>query len=154
MAKRIFDEATKRKLMGMLPFSPDSFVVWTPDEFIPFPEDLRPKFNIRPLDKSTSSFVRAEIQAGRFDVETARKAIQYAVTSWRDFIDLGTQLEIDYSTMAFDSFPDNLVWRIYKKVNELTYGLSQEEKEGLESQPVSESVPLSKAAGSADSTQA
>lgn len=152
--KRILDEKTKRKLAGLLPFSPDSFVVWTPDEFFDFPPDVQPKFNIRPFDKTTGAFIRAEIQAGRFDVETARKAIQYAVTNWKDFIDLGTQLEIEYSAPAFDSFPEPLVWRIYKKANELTYGLSSEEKEGLESQPVSESVPLSKAAESADSIPA
>ena len=152
--KRILDEKTKRKLAGLLPFSPDSFVVWTPEEFFDFPESVQPKFNIRPFDKSTSAAIRSEIQAGKFDVETARKTIQYAVTNWRDLIDLGTQLDIDYSLSAFESFPEPLVWRLYKKANELTYGLSSEEKEGLELQPVSESGPLSKAAESADSTQA
>lgn len=154
MAKRILDEATKRKLSGLLPFSPDSFVVWTPDEFFAFPVNLQPKFNIRPFDKVTCAFIKADIQAMKFEVETARKAIKYAVTGWRDFIDLGTQLEIDYSEMAFEVFPEPLIWRIYKKANELTYGLSPEEKEAFESQQALELVPLSKAAENADSTQA
>jgi hypothetical protein len=154
MAKRILDEATKRRLAGVLPFSPEAFTTWTPEEFFDLPLDLQPKFNIRPFSKETSAALRADIQAGKFDVETARKAIRYAVTSWKDLVDLGNQTDVDYSQEAFDSFPDNLVWIIYKKVNEMTFGISKEEKEALELQPVSESEPLSKAAKNADSTQA
>lgn len=154
MAKRILDEVTKRKLLGMLPFSPGAYVTWTPEEFFPFPLDLQPKFNIRPFDKATSVTVKSAIQAGGFDIEIARNAIKYSVTHWRDLIDLGTQLDVEFSPDAFDLLPEPLVWKLWKKANELTYGLSDEEKEALESQPVSESVPLSKAAINADSTPA
>ena len=154
MAKRIFDEATKRKLLGILPFSPGSFVTWTPEEFFSFPLDLQPKFNLRPFDNERIAFVREVIQSGKFGIETARKLVEYSLTYWTDLIDLGTQLEIDFSQESIGLLPDALVWMIYKKASELTFGISAEEREAFESQPVSESVPLSKAAESADSTPA
>ena len=153
MAKRILDEVTKRKLAGMLPFSPGAFITWTPEEFFAFPLDVQPKFNVRPFDAERIAYIRESIQAGKFTVETARKAVEYAVTHWSDLIDLGTQLEIEFSQESFSLLPESLVWLIYKKVNEMTFGLSAEEKEAFASQPLAESGLSSKAAGSADLTQ-
>jgi hypothetical protein len=153
MTKRILDEVTKRKLAGMLPFSPGAFVVWTPEEFFSFPLDVQPKFSVRPLDKEHIAALRAAHQKGDYGIETQTKAIQYAVTHWADLIDLGTQFEIEFSQESFSLLPEPLVWLIYKKVNEMTFGLSAEEKEALELQQRPESGPLSKAAENVDSTQ-
>jgi hypothetical protein len=150
MVKRIFDQKTKRKLSGLLPFSPNAYVTWTPDEFLDFPIDIQPKINIRPLSKELIEEIRSNIQANKFSLEIARKAMTYCITGWRDLIDLGTELEVSFNPENVNQLPENLVWIIYKKVNEMTFGLSEAEKESLELQQRPGSGPLSKAAESAD----
>lgn len=150
MEKRIFDDKTKRKLQGLLPFSPNAYVTWTPEEFLDFPEWMQPKINLRPFSKEFIEIIRGDEQKNILISEAVLKALTYSIMGWKDLYDLGTETEIIFSVEAIKSFPEALAWVIYKKVNELTFGLSPAEKESLESQQRPESGPLSKAAESAD----
>jgi len=148
--KRILDEKTKRILSGMLPFSPNSFVEWTPKEFLDLPAELQPSFNIRPFDKATIESLRKDGRDNKFGIDTARMTLKYAMTSWKNVFDLGTSEDIEFSQDAIDLLPESLTWLIYKKCNEMTFGISDEEKQGLELQQRAESASLNKAAENAD----
>lgn len=154
MEKRIFDENTKRKLSGLLPFAPDSFVVWNPEEYFEFPKEAQPVFHVKPFDESTCRYIRSAATSGVFDIEHARKAIQSAFPFWKNLIRLPDLEDVPYTPEAFAQLPEALVWIMYLKAKELTYGMSQEEKEGLGSQRGAGSAPLNKAAENADSTPA
>lgn len=154
MEKKIFDEKTKRKLSGLLPFAPDSFVVWTPEEFFDFPIEAQPVFHARPFDDATMKYIRSAATSGIFDIEHARKAVQNAFPFWKNLLRLPDMEEIPYSQEAFAGLPEALVWIMYYKGRELTFGMSAEEREGLELQPGAKSEPSIKAAESADSTPA
>ena len=154
MEKKIFDEKTKRKLSGLLPFAPDSFVVWTPEEFFDFPIEAQPVFHARPFDDATMKYIRSAATSGIFDIEHARKAVQNAFPFWKNLLRLPDMEEIPYSQEAFAGLPEALVWIMYYKGRELTFGMSAEERELLGSTLPSTSEPLNKSVRPADGTQA
>lgn len=59
--KRIYDEATKKALAGLLPFAPGSYTTATLDCFDHIPEALRPVFRIRDLTAAQLTQFRAVI---------------------------------------------------------------------------------------------
>ena len=69
-----------------------------------------------------------------------------ALVGWENLIDIATGNPIAYQKKIVETFPDTLFMAIYNKVSELTTGPNEEEKEALESAPLSASAPSSKIA--------
>jgi len=152
--KRIFDDKVKRMLSGLLPFAKDAFAVWTPEEFLDLPTEAQPIFHARPFDTDTIKYIQSAATSGIFGVEHARQAIQNAFPYWENLLRLPDLEEIAYGPEGFADLNDNLVWILYFKAREMTFGLSKEEREGFASQQGKKSEPLIKAAESADSIPA
>lgn len=159
---RAIDEKVLRQLAGVLPFAPDSFAEWTPDWFLKVPKEFWPVIRLRPFNTETRKMISEAAAAGDLDFPKMREALKQACPGWSSLFDYGSLLrgervEIPFShevLMNDNVIPDSLIGMMYKRVGELTWGMTKEEKEGLESSPPSASEPLSSPAPAADATPA
>jgi hypothetical protein len=128
MAKRVWDEETKKKLSGLLPFAPGSFIRWTPDPFLFLPEGERPVFHVCPFDADTRKKIQEAAAAGAFSDQTCVDALKQAVPYWENLPDMGTMEDVPYGD--FEALPAGLIWELYAKAQSFTVP-TREEKEGL-----------------------
>lgn len=154
--KRVIDEATRKKLVGLLPFAPGSQVPFTPDHLLSLEEAVRPVFYIRPLTESA----RLNISKWALDEDGMSKTRIVEVLSmgslvgWTNVCDAVTLEDIPFDIKVIVDWPDKIVMGIYYKVAEITAGPSEVEKESLESLPPSASEPSNNPVPSADASPA
>ena len=93
MSKIVFDEATRAKLAGLLPFSPDATDKLKPKIFdeMGIPEEYQPTFKIRTM-------TNAEIEKGRdanISTDDLFELARKVVVGWENLIDLAKSELID-----------------------------------------------------------
>jgi hypothetical protein len=103
--KRILDEETRKALQGYVPFSIDCTSNYTPEEYNPLDESLRPIFTLRPLNQSEMIQLKKN-SMGYSTTSTPEQInkiaddnmdlIRKCVKSWINLFDAGTGQEIDY----------------------------------------------------------
>jgi hypothetical protein len=105
---RVLDEATRKELLGYLPFSTEVTIEWSPQEI---PEAYRPTFILRSLTQAEMSQLRINGFAASHVAVTDEAIIQKAdanvdlicncVKGWRNFFDAGTGAEILYEESTY-----------------------------------------------------
>jgi hypothetical protein len=134
MAK-IMDEATRRKLSGLLPFAPGSFARFTPPEFDGVDEEFRPVFKVREASKESLTAYRNRDTKEASATDAFVLLLQDALVGWENLRDLITGEVIAFSKDAIAALPERLITILFMRVLEYSYGPSEEEKTGLESLP-------------------
>lgn len=136
MTKRIMDDATRKKLMGLLPFAPGSHANFTPDEFAGVDSEFRPVFYIRSLTSDALAKFRLEVQKREAtDIVYIEALSSGALVGWDNLVDIVSGVEIPYTKEAVAALPERLIMSIFMKVLEYTNGPTEQEKTGLESLP-------------------
>lgn len=158
--KRVIDEATKKKLVGLLPFAPGSNIPFTPEHLQTLPQEIRPVFFIRPFGEDARMIITKAIAGGEDGVPktTVVDALNMgALVSWSNVIDAVTMEEIPFTKEAIPSivdWPDKIVFGLYYEISKITSGPTEVEKEALQSLPPLEPVPLNNPVQSADASPA
>lgn len=135
MAK-IMDEATRRKLSGLLPFAPGSFARFTPPEFDVVAEEFRPWFNIREGSRESLKKYRERNKEGDNALLAFIEFLQDgALGGWGNYPDMGSGEPFEFSKENIAYLPESLIVILFLRVMEFTNGPSEEEKTGLESLP-------------------
>lgn len=160
MIARTMDEEMRRKLAGLLPFAPGSYVTETLDAFADVEEEYRPLFYLRDLPYRHWAALRSAIKAERqLDAKTMVEALtgvsnggDGALVGWDNV--LNSNLEpIPFSREAVASLPFLWVEALYWKCAALC-SPSRVEKEGLGSSPPPALGTSSNPARSADAARA
>lgn len=143
MGNKVMDEATKRKLMGLLPFAPDSFARVTPKEFDGVDAEFVPVFFLRAFPNQTMGAYRLRSASGDASVcDAFRDALaDGGCIGWENYRDFVNGVEIPFSKEAVKAMPDKLASALFSRCLEYTYGPTEEEKTGLESLPPPTSEP-------------
>lgn len=136
MEKRIMDAATRKKLAGLLPFAPGSFVRATLSIFEELPQEFRPTFSLRSWSASDQAYIISKSQTGTLDLMVMATALKSVVLGWDNLLDASTLEMIPFSKEIIPTFSGQLIGAIFEEVNKIS-GLSDEEKEGLELRPPS-----------------
>lgn len=144
MTQRIFTDADRKALAGLLPFAPEASLPFTPEAFESVDGGLRPVFFVRPYSKKDREYLAKHVKAGTYDKDSVATAMESgAVTGWTGLYSLPDGAEIPFGTGVLATFPDVVFYQLHAKISELTYGPTKEEKEGLESPRPSTSAPSS-----------
>ena len=147
MTKRILDDETRRKLSGLLPFAPGSFLPFTPEAFQKVEESLRPIFHLRPFAEKDRAYLRQHLASGTFDTAAIAAALSNsAIVTWSNLIEITSGELLEYSKDAVGTLPDALIHILFDRVQEFSNGPTEIEKEGLESKPLPASESLSNTA--------
>lgn len=137
MTKRIMDDTTRKKLMGLLPFAPGSHANFTPDEFEWVASEFKPVFYIRSLTSDALSKFRLEVQKREATDSIYIEALSSgALVGWDNLVDIVSGEEVPYTKEAIAVLPERLVMSVFMKVLEYTNGPTEQEKTGLESLPL------------------
>jgi len=130
--KRIFDEATKKALSGLLPFAPGTSVPFTPEAFQKVEEAFRPIFNLRPYAKKERDYLAEHLKAGTYDKACISRAMENSgVIGWSNFFFYPDGEEIPFEKGQLENLPDVPFYQIHTHLMELTVGPTEVEKEGL-----------------------
>lgn len=118
MTLRIYDEATKKALAGLLPMAPGAFVETTLDCFLHLPEAAQPKFWIRDFTAPQYNAMRAALQAGGVDEQLVNKTLQEgALVGWDNLPNSAFE-ELKFSAEAIAELPflwkEALYWKAAK----------------------------------------
>jgi hypothetical protein len=141
MEKRILDEATRAKLAGLVPFSDDAKVEFTPAVFENrgIDADLRPVFTLRGFRKTEKANTRKLLKDLEKADETAfKEAARKCILAWRNLFDAGTGEEIAFEIDAdgdlkreiYDRLPVTVVGQILFEIARIS-GLLDMDKLGL-----------------------
>lgn len=154
MSIRTFDDATKKALLGLLPFAPGSFVDVTLDCFDHVPEDIRPVFRIRDFTPDQFYAMQAAVRKdGDVDLPTMIKTLQEgAMGSWDKLPDSNFN-EIPFSVEGIANLPFQWIAALYWKARFLC-SPNKTEREVLGSLPPPASAISSNPASDADAAQA
>jgi hypothetical protein len=132
--KHILDEATRKALFGMVPFSCEVTTNFTPEEFSKgkIPSEFHPIFSIRSFSQSEMSQLKQNSQKYTKD-STAEEIskisndnfdlVSSCVTGWSNLVDAGTMEDIAYSKEAFKTLPSWMkvsIMGFVKKISGLT----------------------------------
>ena len=155
MIARTMDEETRRKLTGLLPFAPGSYVTETLDAFQDVEEQYRPRFYLRDFSYRHWAALRSSIKVERqMAADTMIEALSGgsqgdgALVGWENV--LNSNLEtIPYTKEAVAALPFLWIEALYWKCAALC-SPSKLEKEGLDSLPPPASDTSSSLARSAD----
>lgn len=145
--KRILDEATRKLLEGYVPFSVNSTVNFTPNQFNAIlDESLRPIFCVRSfkqseiqeLKKNYASYDSTKPETVDQISETNLQIVRGCVMGWRNLFDAGTGGEIIYKTdpsggcekSIWETFPVWLVRELMDYIRKIS-GLTAVEELGL-----------------------
>ena len=152
--KRVFDEITRRRVGGLLPFLPNSSAMWTPPELEFLPIEQRPVFDLKPYTKVTLALRRTKQDNFDATIENMKACLKQGVAGWSNLLDYTGEILIEFSPESIAAFPEALIIRLDARILEMTVGLNQEEREGLGSSPPPAPVTSSKVADAADVAQA
>lgn len=133
MTARIMDEATRKKLAGLLPFAPGAYTTDTLEVFEGVEPEYRPRFFLRDLPPGHWSLLRTALKAGRVvDAPMMLEALNAgALAGWENLLNSGFE-EIPYSKEAVKALPFLWIEALYWKCASLC-SPSKAEKEGLDS---------------------
>ncbi len=147
---RVYDEATKAAMRGILPLQNGSYAEHTPKLFDVLPKEDRPIFRLIAFDDATRLELATNFESkSALFISTLKAGLKKSVVGWRNLPDLETGKEIDFTVEAIETFPDHLIVALYDFASEIT-GMTALEKEGLESLPPSTSAQSSNPASLAD----
>ena len=147
MTARVLDEATRKALQGLTPFSVKSTIKYIPEAFekLDVPEDCKPVFTIRGLTvaegkeldemvaRAADNSDMMKFNSDAFDL--TRKCI----TGWVNLFDAGSGEEIEYKqdsqqagadAETFDILPVTIKADLFRKVMSM-HGLSGTDKASL-----------------------
>lgn len=158
--RRIIDDKVLQRMQGLMGFAPDSFVRWTPEPFLELPKECWPIVYVRPFDATSQKAIREKALAKGLDDEAMRQILTQAIPGWENMLDLGALVRGDLITIPFSAeaiadpvrFPEQMLALAFAKARELTWGISEEEKEALELLPLPASERSSNPVQSADAT--
>jgi hypothetical protein len=142
MAEFKLDAKYRKALLGLMPFSQEGTLDYTPEGFDELPEEIRPVFKLRALK-------RGEIQTVKditFDdkikikIEKLIKAIRPAILGWDKVYDLATGNLIPFEASEdggptkelWERMPDTITTLLYREISVMS-GLQKAEKQGLKS---------------------
>jgi hypothetical protein len=152
--KREMTDEIRRKLSGLLPFAPGSSLPYTPEAFQKVEDAYRPLFRLCRFPTPVQREVEQKLLGKELNRDSMVKALQDGgCLGWENLLDLGTGIALGFNKEAIDLLPDPTILALFWKCMNLT-GLTEEEKEGLDSSPQHTSEPSSRTAESADVTQA
>ncbi len=148
------DDAIRKKLAGLLPFAPGSYVTETLDAFQDVDEEFRPRFCLRDLAARHWGAMRPATRADRSPdaAEMIAALNDGALVGWNNVIDSSLR-EIPYNKEAVAALPYLWIETLYWKCA-LLCSPSKAEKEGLGSSPPPASDTLSNPAQSAGAARA
>ena len=144
MAGKVMDDATRRKLSGLLPFAPGSFARVTLELFDGVDPEFVPAFFLRAFAPETMAAYRVRAaEKGANVCDAFREALASdGLVGWENFRDLATGEEVKFTKDGAKSLLlDTIASALFSKCAEFTYGPTPEEKTGLESLPPPASVP-------------
>lgn len=144
MAGKVMDDATRRKLSGLLPFAPGSFARVTLDLFDGVDPEFVPVFFLRAFSPETMAAYRIKVaEKGSNVCDAFREALASdGLVGWENFRDLATGDAITFSKDTAKSILlDTIASALFSKCAEFTFGPTPEEKTGLESLPPPASAP-------------
>lgn len=149
MTIRVFDEATKKALVGLLPLAPGSYITTGLDCFDHLAPADRPLFRIRDLSAEQFTAMRSAVRGGgTVDPATMVKALQEgAMGPWEGVPDSNFN-EIPFSTEAIARLPFLWIEAFYWKCAALC-SPNKAEREVLELPQPSTSESSSKIAADA-----
>jgi hypothetical protein len=129
--KRVMDEETRKKLVGLLPFAVGSSVVYTPAFFSRVPEEYRPKFFIGPISPKDQANANTKSREGKFGRDVAVEALKNSIVlGWENLPDFVKGDLIVFSKEAIENLTDHVVWDLYGHGQKLA-GITELEKEVL-----------------------
>jgi hypothetical protein len=138
MAK-VMDEATRRKLSGLLPFAPGSYARVKLEIFDGVDPEFVPVFFLRAASSETMAAYRLKAEDKSASTCDAFRDLlaDGALVGWENFKDLATGEDVKFSKDSIKALIlDPLAAALFAKVMEFTYGPTAEEKTGLESLPL------------------
>lgn len=138
MTNKVMNDATRKKLMGLLPFAPGSFARVTLKEFDGVDPEFVPVFFLRAFSTETMATYRINMAAsGAVVCDVFRQALsESGIVGWENLRDFVTGEQIPFSKEAVKSLLlDSLASALFSKCSEFTFGPTPEEKTGLESSP-------------------
>lgn len=144
--KRILDEATKKAMIGVLPMTSSSTILFTPPVYdqIQVADEFKPKFRIRGLTNSEGQKLDGLVRnAGQGKTEQfnneAFDICRSVITGWENVFDLGSGEEINFigesgtcSEESFELLPVVIKNEIFTFIMTL-HGLVDTAKMGLQS---------------------
>ncbi len=149
--KMILDDATRRKISGVLPHKKGSVYR--------FPID---SFNVEgapvvPLFKGSMLSPEAHDEASSENIKTTRDAIDYlkkwfgkcGLMGWENLC-YSDGSAIEETAESLEDFAPATIWQVFNHIRLVNLGLTTEEKEGLESSPPPVSESSSKTADAAE----
>lgn len=141
--KRIYDDATRKAMAGLLPFAEGSYATAGLDCFDHLPEDVRPVFRIRDLSAQQLLRVRkaTEEEMPGLMVEILQEGV---MGPWENLVDSAFE-EIAFSKEAIAKLPLRWLETLFNAALKLC-SPNAVEREVLESSQPSTSESLSKAA--------
>ncbi len=139
--KRIYTEETLLKMAGFLPFSKKASVRFTPEQLIVEGQKVLPVFTRTHLSDEAFDEMRDQAKT----TVNARAFLKKwfgtcGIMSWENLPDRNTGEMVASAAESIESFSKLLVWALYNRIRESEYGPTEDEKEGLESSPPSESA--------------
>jgi hypothetical protein len=139
--KRVLTEEQKKELLGYVPFSCSASDLYTPDEFKAVKEDLRPIFDLRPLNQAEMTQIKKNSLGYTRDstpdqvnaiADNNKEIIRECIKSWTNLYDAGSGEEIDFKKdkELFNRLPNWLINSITDRIRRIS-GLSSAEDLGL-----------------------
>jgi len=143
-----FTAATKAKLLGKFPFSVKSSIDFTPPMYDDVPEELRPVYKLRSMNKGEADCVSRALGKKTDNQDLAdlmREAVRKCCIGWSNLIDLGAEELIEYhqddkggaSKELFNSVPLVAITELFTHLTKMSglasdpVTLTEEEKAGL-----------------------
>ena len=96
MAERITEEQMKM-LQGLTSFSPAATTWYTATPHLDLPEDIRPKFKVRPLRQNELTSIKkiiANIDKAKED--ELKEYARYCISDWDNWYDAGTGDKVEF----------------------------------------------------------
>jgi len=131
---RVFDDAERRKLAGMMPFKKGASV-WVRLPEFEFLGDEQPEFEVSVFDEETCEAVRKAASEADADVKSwdaaMFEAVKKSLRGWKGMVDLATWEQLPYSSENVELLRGlPIVSRLYTRIAEFS-GLLEVDREGL-----------------------
>jgi hypothetical protein len=142
MADRVMTEEERREMMGLLPFSREETIPFTPKCYDRFPEDFKPVFTLKPMDDKTKRQVLKSIKnIKNVEDEIFREYVRKHCVKWENYYDLGTKEKVVFEPAEdggckqdlFSSVPAKPCGQLLQYLCRISGLWTEAEKEGLES---------------------
>jgi hypothetical protein len=98
------DEATVRKLLGLLPINNDFTVTYVPEAFKDIDKEYQPTFILKPFNSKEIKEIALKMQEA-VDNDYVLSQIKTKIVGWSNYINLSTQELIVYSDEEVNNIP-------------------------------------------------